>query len=289
MISELYALLYRHITEAALIVASPQHVERIWFTLMLAGSHTVPVMLFEFFLLIIGYFHIFDECLIQKRPTDPVLGRKCWINAILNHFVVMPLVLGLVAYPCFIYFTDVSSLELPPTRTVITHIFVCILIEDFLFYWSHRILHHPSLYKYFHKKHHEFKVLSGYAIASEYTHPVESLVGNIIPVMMGPLVTRSHFFTSCTWLVIRMLKTCDAHSGYAFQWSPFGLFYPLNPAERHDFHHETGLGSYGSFFLLWDQWTGTDEQFLQSRKKGGRAMAVDSKGTVSAGNKKKKL
>ena len=28
-------------------------------------------------------------------------------------------------------------------------------LEDFLFYWSHRALHLPYLYKYVHKTHHE--------------------------------------------------------------------------------------------------------------------------------------
>lgn len=36
---------------------------------------------------------------------------------------------------------------------------VCILsfiIEDFYFYWVHRLLHHPALYKHIHKVHHDY-------------------------------------------------------------------------------------------------------------------------------------
>ena len=31
------------------------------------------------------------------------------------------------------------------------------------FYWTHRILHHPSLYKTFHKPHHTFTGTIGFA------------------------------------------------------------------------------------------------------------------------------
>ena len=266
------------------LVQSP-NAERCYFTLMMAASHTVPVLLHEAFLLVIGHFGIFEECIIQPlRKTDPVLGLKCWTNSFLNHFLFMPLLLAFAAYPIFVMYSDISSLVLPSLSTQLWHLLICVVLEDFLFYWSHRILHHPMLYKHFHKKHHEFKVLTGYSIASEYTHPVESVLGNIIPVMAGPYVTACHFSTSCMWIVLRMLKTCDAHSGYAFNWSPFGFFYPLNPTERHDFHHETGLGSFGSFFLLWDQWTGTDAAYLQScvekRARRGARKALDSKSKI---------
>ena len=32
------------------------------------------------------------------------------------------------------------------------------LLEDTLFYWTHRLFHHPWLYATFHKTHHRFKV-----------------------------------------------------------------------------------------------------------------------------------
>lgn len=265
--SQAFAWCYAAVTQGFLqSIVLPQHMDRLWFTLMMTVCHSAPVFMHEAFMLFIWYFHIFDDAMIQPlKNIDSALSWKCWKHSLLNHFVIIPLLLAFVAYPVFTFYTDVSSMVIPGTQIILQHIFLCIIIEDFLFYWSHRLLHHPMLYKHFHKKHHEFKVLTASSIASEYTHPVESLLGNIIPVMMGPLVTKCHFYTTCMWLILRMLKTCDAHSGYSFKWSPFGLFYPLNPAERHDFHHETGLGSYGSFFLLWDQWTGTDEAFLQSR------------------------
>ena len=46
-----------------------------------------------------------------------------------------------------------------------------------------------------------------------YAHPVETIFGNIFPALFGPLVMRASLCVWCFWLTLRMLKTCDAHSG----------------------------------------------------------------------------
>lgn len=238
---------------------------RLFSTTALSLCHSVPVFAFQCGLFILDYFSLLKECISQPgRPTDDSLGKQCWIQILINHFVVMPIALWFVY---IVLQNDISPDTIPSTTTVIRHLLICALLEDFFFYWSHRILHHPFLYKRFHKQHHEFKVLTGYPIASEYTHPFESVIGNIFPVMIGPFLTSCHMYTVCLWIILRMLKTCDAHSGYSFKYSPFGLFFPLNPSTRHDFHHETGLGSYGSFFLFWDTICGTDADYLVHSKK----------------------
>ena len=104
-------------------------------------------------------------------------------------------------------------------------------------------------------------------IASEYTHPVESLLGNILPVIAGPMLLSSHLPTVSLWVVIRLLKTSDAHSGYNFPFSPFNMGFPFNEARRHDFHHSANIGSFGSFFVVWDRLCGTDKACLTRQRK----------------------
>jgi hypothetical protein len=46
-----------------------------------------------------------------------------------------------------------------------------------------------------------------------YAHPLESLFGNVFPALFGPLLMRASVHVWCVWITLRMLKTCDAHSG----------------------------------------------------------------------------
>ena len=241
--------------------------QRLFFTFAISLAHTVPVALHSLFLAGIEAANLFQDRVTQRgKNVDEALLKSSWIQFFLNHFVVMPFFIWLV-YPWLNSYINISVDTIPPFGIICRDIFICVLFEDALFYWTHRALHHPLLYKRFHKKHHEFKVLKGMSIASEYTHPIESLAGNIVAVIAGPIFTRCHMVTFLLWLVIRMLKTSDAHSGYDFKWSPFGIFLPLNPARRHDFHHETGLGSYGSFFVFWDFICGTDLDYIEHASK----------------------
>ncbi|EGB08576.1 hypothetical protein AURANDRAFT_16490, partial [Aureococcus anophagefferens] len=134
------------------------------------------------------------------------------------------------------------------------HLLGCILVEDCLFYWIHRTLHHKSIYKYVHKTHHEFK--QNVAPAAEHFHPAEDVM-NVIPFLAGPLLFRVHFATLLLWVVVRVHEIVDAHSGYGLPWSPWSY---TRPSERHEFHHSHNQGCYGSFFPFWDWAFSTDAQ-----------------------------
>lgn len=40
-------------------------------------------------------------------------------------------------------------------KTIGGQLFLYFIIEDFIFYWGHRLLHTKLLYKYIHSVHHE--------------------------------------------------------------------------------------------------------------------------------------
>jgi hypothetical protein len=81
----------------------------------------------------------------------------------------------------------------PDTLPLALQLGACLVIEDFLFYCTHRALHAPQLYAHIHAWHHAFK--SVIALSSENAHPIEYAVGNLLPVTLGPLLLRTHAFT----------------------------------------------------------------------------------------------
>lgn len=156
------------------------------------------------------------------------------------------------------------SLEDYPTSwELIVQIIFFMLVEDFCFYWAHRLLHHPKLYPYIHKKHHEY--YTAISIASEYAHPLEFFFSNIIPTSVGPILlgSKTHFFTIIAWFILRVNETIDGHSGYEFSWSPFRLLPFSGGANYHDFHHSHNQGNFGSFFSLWDTFCGTNSYYFR--------------------------
>jgi len=138
-------------------------------------------------------------------------------------------------------------------------------MDDMIFYFTHRMFHHPKIYKYMHKQHHENRLT--YGIASEYAHPFEYIFGNGLPAAMGAKILGKscHLFTYWMWVVVRSVETVDGHSGYDLPWSPFRLMPFSAGGAYHDFHHAEIVGNYSSFFTIWDTLFCTNEKYYNGK------------------------
>ena len=192
--------------------------------------------------------------------SDPEKWRKqikrTFFFLFMNHLIFLPL----MSLPY--YLTNVSPFtvdydKLPSPFEVIYQTVFFMLIEDFCFYWSHRLLHHEMIYPYIHKIHHEY--VNVVSISSEFAHPLEYLFANILTTNIGPIILgkRVHYATFAMWLILRIGETCDGHSGYEFSWSPYRLLPFAGSSEYHNFHHLNTKGNFSSFFTYWDRLLGT--------------------------------
>ena len=102
-------------------------------------------------------------------------------------------------------------------------------------------------------------ILIKVSISAEYCSEPEYLIGNILPVMMGPTILglRAHHITVLTWIVLRIYKTLSAHCGYLLPWDPFTYIPYSTNTEYHSFHHSQNNGNFSSLFTFWDQMFGT--------------------------------
>ena len=124
------------------------------------------------------------------------------------------------------------------------------------------MFHHRLLYKWTHKVHHEWT--APIALSAYYNHPLDHLIGNILPATVGASLTNAHFFTTWIWLTWATVRTLSDHSGYHI------LTFPS--PRRHDFHHSKFTECFGVWGPL-DYLHGTETLFrknmtsLQSNKK----------------------
>lgn len=102
------------------------------------------------------------------------------------------------------------------------------------------------------------------SIATEYCHPIEFALGNLLPSAIGPLILgpKMHVVTVFCWYMVIVGESIDGHCGYDFSFSPYRLIPLSGSAEYHDYHHSRNVGNYSSFFSLWDTVFGTNRAYF---------------------------
>ena len=157
--------------------------------------------------------------------------------------------------------TSYAATDLPSAATTASHMLFCLIVEDAMFYTSHRLMHTPFLYRTIHKLHHEYESVIG--AASEHAHPVEFVLGNLAPVIMGPLLCRAHGSTLLLFLALRIAVSVEEHSGLSVPFSPLRVSPWGAMAAGHAWHHSHVVGVFASQFSWWDTLLGTDKAFLE--------------------------
>ncbi|GFY38688.1 fatty acid hydroxylase domain-containing protein 2 [Trichonephila inaurata madagascariensis] len=131
-----------------------------------------------------------------------------------------------------------------------------IVMNEIIFYYVHRILHLPFVYKYIHKRHHEWS--APIAITAIYGHPLEHISANIVSVLSSFLILGSHMSVCWLWLNVAIFFTVNNHSGYQF---------PLmsSSPKFHDYHHMKFDQNYGLLGIL-DWMHGTDLSYRKRKE-----------------------
>lgn len=133
-----------------------------------------------------------------------------------------------------------------------------VIIHDAYFYWMHRAMHHPKLFRIFHLVHHRSNNPTPWA--SLAFHPLEALAEiAILPLLvvimpLHPVAIAVFALWSLSWNVI-------GHLGYELfpaGWVDHPILKWLNTSTHHNMHHKFSKGNYGLYFNWWDHWMGTN-------------------------------
>lgn len=129
---------------------------------------------------------------------------------------------------------------------------VLMLSHETYYYWIHRWMHIPSVYKLVHKVHHNSKVASPFTAFS--FHPLEGLLQAIfLPVMI--LILPLHYYVIIVQLTIMTFSSVINHLNieiYPEEKHPFWSKWVIG-ATHHALHHKQYKYNYGLYFTFWDK------------------------------------
>ncbi len=133
-----------------------------------------------------------------------------------------------------------------------------LIAHDTWFYWTHRWMHRPRLFRIAHAVHHASRPPTAWAAMS--FHPWEALTGAVvIPALV--FLIPIHIGMLGLVLAIMTVMGVSNHMGWEMfpRWmvhGPAGNW--LITATHHQRHHEQYRCNYGLYFRFWDKFCGTD-------------------------------
>ena len=140
-----------------------------------------------------------------------------------------------------------------------------ILWHDVYFYWTHRLLHTPWLFRRVHGVHHRSRNPSPWAAYA--FHPIEAVINGLV-TPLALMVVPLHGGVILLFSLHQILR--NAHGHAAVETMPGGFtrhwfWKHFTTTTHHHLHHETAQGNYGLWFTWWDRWRGTERRDYLAR------------------------
>ena len=134
-----------------------------------------------------------------------------------------------------------------------------LIVHDAWFYWTHRLLHRPRLFKRWHRTHH--KTITPTPFAAYAFDWREAMVQVTMP-LAWQFIVPTPWLAFFIFLGISIIRNAWGHCGtelhprgFADHWF-WGNF---TTTTHHDLHHSGGYGcNFGLYFTWWDRICGTE-------------------------------
>lgn len=135
---------------------------------------------------------------------------------------------------------------------------LALLAHETYYYWLHRWMHQPRIFRIVHKVHHDSKITSPWTAFS--FHPLEGLLQALfLPLLL--LVLPIQLFVLIIHLTIMTFSSVINHLDIeiypqGFHKKRLGKW--LIGATHHSLHHKQFRYNYGLYFTFWDKWEKTE-------------------------------
>jgi lathosterol oxidase len=208
-------------------------------------------------------FYVFrSERLINYKIQNRRARRKDFLREIL-HSLQTTSVLALLAY--FVLYTPLRTstqiyavLSINDWWYLPISVMLALIAHDTYFYWMHRLLHHPKLFRRTHLLHHKSTNPSPWASYS--FGMIEAWTEGFILIVVV-LIIPMHPIGILSFTILSFVINVYGHLGYEIVPQKFRnsfLFKILNTSVHHNMHHSKLKGNYGLYFRIWDKLMGTE-------------------------------
>jgi len=206
-----------------------------------------------------------DARTVQARPPAPGQRRREFWNS-------MTTVLVFSLNGTFIFtasqagklclYTDLGRFGVP---YLFVSGLVLVLAHDAWFYWTHRLMHLPRLFRWFHRTHHRSVSPTPWAA---YSFAVTEAAVQAIFLPLILLVLPLHPLVIFVFLVYMIVRNVMGHAGAELlprSWLVGWWGKVFTTTLHHDMHHAHGRCNYGLYFTWWDRLCRTEHPQYPAR------------------------
>jgi sterol desaturase/sphingolipid hydroxylase (fatty acid hydroxylase superfamily) len=250
----------------------------LWF--LVAVAVVFAVVIGRYFLIAGAFYSFFYKWSKQRWQKRKINQRDykagqfkmevTWSMITAAIFAVSGAVMGLLWQKGFTkVYTDVQDY---PHWWLPVSLLLALFLHETYYYWLHRWMHHPTVFRIVHKVHHDSNITSPWTAFS--FHPFEGLLQALfLPILL--MVMPMQLYVLIIHLTIMTFSSVINHLDIevyprGFHKNLLGKW--LIGATHHSLHHKQFKYNYGLYFTFWDKWKKTEspvfEKLFEEKTRG---------------------
>ena len=193
----------------------------------------------------------------RDRPTGRMMRHEIRFSLMSTPIYAFPTAIALEAWKAGGTLMYLDPMAYPLWWLPVSFVLL-LVVQDAHYYWTHRLLHHRSVFSWAHAGHHRARDPSPFA--SFAFDPAEALVTAWLLPLLAFLIPLN------IWMLAVLLTVMTAtavmnHCGWEMwpdRWVRSGPGAQLITATHHSRHHTHMKTNFGLYFRFWDRIFGTD-------------------------------
>jgi sterol desaturase/sphingolipid hydroxylase (fatty acid hydroxylase superfamily) len=146
-----------------------------------------------------------------------------------------------------------------------TSLLLMIVAHDAYFYWAHRLMHDPRLFRRFHRRHHRSHNPSPFT-AYSFDIGEAAVMAAFVPLWV--MIVPTQWDAVGLFVLHQIYRNTLGHSGYELMPARVDgrpLLDMFTTTTHHDLHHAQAGWNYGLYFTWWDRFMGTEHPEYYAR------------------------